>query len=101
MTTVQIDDRVGRLTVICRWVCCVLLAAPLLYWWTFGYRGDPYVLLALAFVSLIGGVVLFLNSVFCFGRYRGRRHFFASAFFLVASVGGLIAMFNALPRFGM
>jgi hypothetical protein len=101
MTIACRDDRVGRLTLICRWLCCVLIAAPLLYWWIFGYRGNPYMLLGLALISSIGGVVLFLNSVFCFGRYRGQRHFLVNTVFLVASVTGLIAMFKTLPRFAM
>jgi hypothetical protein len=73
----------------------------LLYWWSFAYKGDPLVLLILALLSLIAGLVLFGNSIFCLFRYRNRGQRAISAFFLLVSVGGVLAMPYVLPGWKM
>lgn len=93
--------RTGRLTQLCRRVCSVALSAPLLYWWTLGYEGDPLTLLILAFLSLIAGVVLFCNSAFCLLRVPAGRGRAISAYFLLLSVAGVVAMPYVLPGWKM
>lgn len=78
-----------------------MLAAPLLYWWSLAYKADAVVLLVLALLSLIAGFVLFGNSIFCLFRYRSRGQLAISAFFLLVSVGGVLAMPFVLPGWKM
>lgn len=70
MSIPQTHQGIGRLTRLCRWICSGLLAAPLLYWWSLAYKADPVILLVLALLSLVAGLVLFGNSIFCLFRYR-------------------------------
>jgi hypothetical protein len=90
MAVQHMNQNVGRLTFLCRWGCCAMLAAPLLYWWSFAYKGDALILLVLALLSLVAGLVLFVNSIFCLVRYRDRGQFMTSTFFILVSVIGVL-----------
>lgn len=60
----QIDrdnDRIGRLTITCRYVCSALVAAPFFYV-NLVTDGDAYLLLALVLLSPIAGIILIGNS---------------------------------------
>jgi hypothetical protein len=92
---------VGRLSVLSRWICSAMLAAPLLYWWSLAYKSDAVILLVLALLSVVAGLVLFVNSIFCLFRYRNRGQRAASAFFLLVSVAGVLAMPYFLPGWRM
>jgi hypothetical protein len=92
---------VGRLSVLSRWICSAMLAAPLVYWWSLAYKSDAVILLVLALLSAVAGLVLFVNSIFCLFRYRDRGQRAASAFFLLVSVAGVLAMFYVLPGWKM
>ena len=78
-----------------------MLAAPLLYWRSFAYKGDALILLVLALLSLVAGFVLFVNSIFCLVRYRDRLQFMASTFFVFVSVIGVLAVPYVLPGWKM
>lgn len=95
------NQGVGRPTAICRLICCGALAAPLLYWLGFAYKGDAFVLLILAFLSLVAGLVLFVNSMFCLVRYRKQGQFWPGMLFAFVSVIGVVAMPYVLPGWKM
>lgn len=97
----QKNQNVGRLTFLCRWTCGGMLAAPLLYWWGLAYKGDALILLVLALLSLIAGLVLFVNSIFCLVRHRKQGQFSTSIFFAFVSVIGVLAMPYVLPGWKM
>jgi hypothetical protein len=97
----QTHHNVGRFTFLCRWLCSGLLAAPLFYWWSLAYKSDAVILLVLALLSLVAGLVLLGNSIFCLFRYRSRGGPAISAFFLLLSVVGVAAMFYILPGWKM
>lgn len=101
MNSEQTNQTAGRPTFLCRWICSGLLAAPLLYWWSLAYKGDALVLLVLALLSLVAGLVLFVNSVFCLIRYRKHGQVATSAFFVLISVIGVVAMPYVLPGWKM
>ncbi len=59
------------------------------------------VLLVLALLSLVAGLVLLVNSIFCLIRYRKQGQFATSVFFVVISVIGVLAMPYMLPGWKM
>lgn len=91
----------GQFSVLCRWLCSAMLAAPLLYWWSLAYKGDPVILLALYLLSLLAGLALLGNSVYCLYRYRNRDDRAISIVFLLASVGAVVATSWLLPGWKM
>jgi hypothetical protein len=97
----QTNQNIGRLTYLCRWICSVILAALLLYWWGLAYKGDALILLVLTLLSLVAGFVLFVNSIFCLVRYRNRGRFSAGIFFMLVSVIGVLAIPYVLPGWKM
>lgn len=97
----EMNQGIGRLSVLSRWICSAMLAAPLLYWWSLAYKSDAVILLVLALLSAVAGLVLFVNSIFCLFRYRNRGQRAASAFFLLVSVAGVLAMPYFLPGWRM
>jgi hypothetical protein len=101
MDVEQMNQRISRLTFLCRWICSAMLAAPLLYWWSLAYKGDALILLVLALLSLVAGLVLLVNSIFCLVRYRNRWQSSTSIFFIFVSVLGVLAMPCVLPGFKM
>ena len=78
-----------------------MVAAPLAYWWSFRYHGNAYVLLILAFTSVLAGFVLFVNSIYCLRHYRSRGQNSISLIFLFGSVIGVLAMPYVLPGWKM
>lgn len=101
MSVEKPHQNVGRFTHICRRICSVTLLAPLLYWWGLAYKADAVILLVLALLSLVAGLVLFCNSIFCLFRYRYPRQRAVSFLFLLLSVAGVIAMPYVLPGWKM
>ena len=101
MAVEHMNQNVGRLTFLCRWICCAMLAAPLLYWWSFAYKGDALILVVLALLSLVAGLALFVNSIFCLVRYRERGQLMTSTLFILVSVIGVLAMPYVLPGWKM
>ena len=97
----QTNQSARRLTYLCRWICSGALAAPLLYWWSLAYKGDAVVLLVLALLSLVAGLVLFANSIFCLFRYRKQGQLTTNAIFAFVSVIGVLAMPYVLPGWKM
>ena len=92
---------VGRVTVLCRWICSAMVAAPLVYWWSFRYHGDAVVLLILAFLSVLAGFVLFVNSIYCLRLSRSWAQIVISLIFLSGSAIGVLAMPYVLPGWKM
>jgi hypothetical protein len=101
MPAEHMDERVGQFSLLCRRLCSALLAAPLLYWWSFANEGDPIILLVLYLLSLIAGLLLLGNSIFCLFRYRNRGQLATSSLFLLLSMGGVIAIPYVLPGWKM
>jgi hypothetical protein len=101
MAAKRIDPGVGQFCALCRWICSALLAAPLFYWWSFAYKGNPIILLVLYLLSLISGLLLLGHSIFCLFRYRNRGQQATSFFFLLLSVGGVLAIPYVLPGWKM
>ena len=101
MDTGQTNQDIGRPTFLCRWICSGLLAAPLLYWWSLAHKGDALILLVLALLSLVAGLVLFVNSIFSLVRYRNQGQIVIGIFFALVSVIGVLAMFHVLPGWKM
>lgn len=94
-------QNVGRFTVLCRSIGTAMIAAPLLYWWSFGHQGDALVLLVLALISALAGLVLFANSIYCLRHARNRGQRLTSLLFLLGSVIGVFAMPYVLPGWRM
>ncbi len=99
----QIDrdnDRIGRFTISCRYVCSTLVSAPFFYV-SLVTDGDAYLFLALVLLSPIAGIVLIGNSLFGMVRYRKIESYWVSiAFILIGLAGGLV-IWHYLPEFGM
>jgi hypothetical protein len=93
------NQKIGP-TFLIRWVCSVLVSAPLLYWWSFRYKGDAVLLLILV-MSLVGGLVLFVNSICSLRRSRTRTQLLVSLAFFLGSVIGVLAMPYVLPGWKM
>ena len=92
--------RIGRLTLACRFICTVLVAAPMLYF-NFVTEGDAYYFLALVLLAPIAGLVLVANSVFCLIRYRDVESYWIGLAFVLVGVTGAIEAWYFLPQFGM
>ena len=92
--------RIGRLTLACRFICTVLVAAPLLYF-NFVAEGDAYHFLALVLLAPVAGLVLVANSVFCLIRYRKVESFWIGLAFVLVGVTGAIEAWYFLPQFRM
>jgi hypothetical protein len=101
MTLPHVTSTAGRPTFLCRGICSALLAAPLLYWLSFAYKGNAYVLLFLVVLAVAAGLVLLANSIFCLVRYRNPQDLRLSLVFVLVSVIGVVAMPFYLPGFKM
>ena len=92
--------RIGGFTLACRFICTVLVAAPLLYF-NFVAEGDAYHFLALVLLAPVAGLVLVANSVFCLIRYRKVESFWIGLAFVLVGVTGAIEAWYFLPQFRM
>jgi len=94
------DDRIGRFTITCRYVCSALVAAPFIYV-NLVTDGDAYHFLALVLLSPIAGIVLIANSLFVLVRYRKIESYWASITFILIGLAGGFVIWHYLPEFRM
>lgn len=95
-----LSRRVGAYTLICRFICTVLVGAPLVYF-SFVTDGDAYHFLALVLLAPIAGFVLVANSLFCLVRYRKLESFWIGLAFTLVGVSGFLEAWHFLPKFRM
>ena len=92
--------RVGAYTLICRFLCSLLVAGPVLYV-SFVAEGDAYHFLVLVLLAPVAGLVLVANSLFCLFRYRKVESFWVGLAFILVGVTGVIEAWYFLPQFRM
>ena len=92
--------RIGGFTLVCRFICTILVAGPLLYF-NFVADGSPYYFLALVLLAPVAGLVLVANSLFCLFRYRHIESFWVGLAFVLVGVTGFIETWYFLPQFRM
>jgi hypothetical protein len=101
--TAQRNDgaaRIGAYTLICRLICSLLVAGPLLYF-NFVAEGDAYHFLALVLLAPVAGIVLVANSLFCLFRYRKIESPWIGLAFVLVGVTGVLEAWHFLPQFRM
>ena len=96
----RISRRVGAYTLICRLICSLLVAGPVLYV-SFVAEGDAYHFLALVLLAPVAGLVLVANSLFCLYRYRKIESFWIGIAFVLVGVTGVIEAWYFLLQFRM
>ena len=96
----HISRRVGAYTLICRFICTVLVAGPVLYF-SFVTDGDAYHFLALVLLAPLAGLVLVANSLFCLYRYRKIESPWIGLAFVLVGVTGILEAWYFLPQFRM
>ncbi len=92
--------RVGAYTLICRLICSLLVAGPVVYF-SLVTEGDAYHFLALVLLAPVAGLVLVANSLFCLYRYRKVESFWVGLAFILVGVTGVIEALYYLPQFRM
>jgi hypothetical protein len=92
--------RLGGFTLACRFICSVLVAAPLFYV-SFVTDGDAYHFLALVVLAPVAGFVLVGNSLFCLFRYRNLESSWIGLAFVLVGVIGVLEAWHFLPQFRM
>jgi hypothetical protein len=91
---------IGAYTLICRFICTVLVGSPLVYF-SFVAEGDVYHFLALVLLAPVAGIVLVANSLFCLYRYRKLESFWVGLAFILVGVTGVLEAWYVLPQFRM
>jgi hypothetical protein len=92
--------RIGGFTLMCRLICSVLVAGPVLYV-SFVAEGDAYHFLALVLLAPVAGIVLVANSLFCLFRYRKVESFWIGLAFILVGLTGVLVAWHFLPKFRM
>ncbi len=92
--------RVDAYTLICRLICSLLVAGPVVYL-SFVTDGSAAEFLALVLLAPIAGLVLVANSLFCLVRYRKFESFWVGLAFVLVGVTGVIEAWYFLPQFRM
>ena len=92
--------RVGAYTLICRLICSLLVAGPVVYF-SFVTDGSAAEFLVLVLLAPIAGIVLAANSLFCLVRYRKVESFWIGLAFVLVGVTGVIEAWYFLPQFRM
>jgi hypothetical protein len=92
--------RVGAYTLICRFICSVLVACPVFYV-SFVTEGSAAQFLILVLLAPIAGLVLVANSLFCLVRYRKVESFWIGLAFILVGLTGFIEALYFLPKFRM
>jgi hypothetical protein len=92
--------RIGDYTLICRFICSVLVACPVFYV-SFVTEGSAVQFLILVLLAPIAGLVLVANSLFCLYRYRKVESFWIGLAFVLVGVTGIIEALYFLPKFRM
>jgi Kef-type K+ transport system membrane component KefB len=91
---------VGKYSIACRFICSVLVVAPLIYRITI-VDGDAYHFLGLVLLAPLAGLALLFNSLFCLFRYRTWQAAGVSIALIPVSVIGFIVAWHYLPQFRM
>ena len=92
--------RLGGFTLMCRLICSLLVAGPVLYV-SFVAEGDAYHFLALVLLAPVAGIVLVANSLFCLFRYRKLESPWIGLAFVLVGVTGILEAWHFLPQFRM
>jgi len=92
--------RVGAYTLICRLICSLLVAGPVVYI-SFVTEGSAAEFLVLVLLAPVAGLVLIANSLFCLFRYRKLESFWVGLAFVLVGVTGVIEAWYFLPQFRM
>ena len=92
--------RIGGFTLMCRLICSLLVAGPVLYV-SFVAEGDAYHFLALVLLAPVAGLVLIANSLFCLFRYRKVESFWIGLAFILVGLTGVLVAWHFLPQFRM
>ena len=102
MTPKENDNavRIGGFTLMCRLICSLLVAAPVLYV-SFVVEGDAYHFLALVLLAPVAGLVLVANSLFCLFRYRKVESPWIGLAFVLVGLTGFLEAWYFLPQFRM
>jgi hypothetical protein len=101
--TAQRNDgaaRIGGFTLICRLICIVLVAGPLVYF-SLVTDGSAAEFLILVLLGPLAGLVLVANSLFCLVRYRKVESFWIGLAFVLVGVTGILEALYFLPKFRM
>ncbi len=92
--------RVGGFTLMCRLICSLLVAGPVVYF-SFVTDGDAYHFLALVLLAPVAGLALVANSLYCLFRYRKVESFWVGLAFILVGVTGILEVWYFLPQFRM
>jgi hypothetical protein len=96
----RMSRRVGAYTLICRFICSVLVACPVFYV-SFVTEGSAAQFLILVLLAPVAGLILVANSLFCLFRYRKVESFWTGIAFVLVGVTGVIEAWYFLPQFRM
>ncbi len=96
----RMSRRIGGFTLMCRLICSLLVAGPVLYV-SFVAEGDAYHFLALVLLAPVAGIVLVANSLFCLSRYRNLESPWIGLAFVLVGVTGILEAWYFLPQFRM
>jgi hypothetical protein len=96
----DMGQRLGAYTLICRFICIVLVAGPLVYF-SLVTDGSAVEFLILVLLAPLAGLVLVANSLFCLVRYRKVESFWIGLAFILVGVTGVIEAWYFLPQFRM
>jgi len=103
LMTAQRNDsaaRIGAYTLICRFICIVLVAGPLVYF-SLVTDGSAAEFLILVLLAPVAGIVLVANSLFCLFRYRKVESPWIGLAFVLVVVTGILEALYFLPKFRM
>ena len=92
--------RIGAYTLICRLICSLLVAGPVVYV-SFVTDGSAVEFLVLVLLAPIAGLVLVANSLYCLFRYRKLESFWVGLAFILVGVTGVLEAWYFLPQFRM
>ena len=92
--------RIGAYTLICRFICIVLVAGPLVYF-SLVTDGSAAEFLILVLLAPVAGIVLVANSLFCLVRYRKLESPWIGLAFILVGVTGILEALYFLPKFRM
>ena len=92
--------RLGGFTLMCRLICSLLVAGPVVYF-SLVTDGDAYHFLALVLLAPVAGLVLVANSLFCLFRYRKLESPWIGLAFVLVGVTGVIEAWYFLLQFRM
>jgi hypothetical protein len=94
----------GTKTFVCRFLCTVLVASPLVNYVSTvigGGGGNAYLFFLLLVLAPIAGLALIANSVFCIVRYPNRASFKVNLIFMLVGMISFLEVWLFLPKFRM